>query len=59
MAQEPRMKKTNLRFLLALGSRKVVVLENEQQLSVYSDTSHSRKSDRVNAERIGHAVTAR
>lgn len=53
------MKKTNLRFLLALGSRKVVVLENEQQLSVYSDTSHSRKSDRVNAERIGHAVTAR
>lgn len=61
MVQEQCMKqtKTNLRFLLALGNRKVVVLEDEQQLSVYSDASKSRESNRVNAERIGQAVTAR
>lgn len=51
--------KQNLRFLLALGDRKVVVLQDEQELSVYSDTPTTRGAGRVSVERITSAVTAR
>lgn len=55
--KEPFMtKKTSLRFLLALGNTKVVVLNEQEGLQVYADTSTSRKHA-LAAERISEALT--
>lgn len=53
--------KSNLRFLLALGSRKVVVLENSDRLNIYSDAKETepREKSRVSVERITSAVLSR
>lgn len=51
--------KTNLRFLLALGNHKLVVVENQQEVSVYTNAHPTHEKNRVDAERIGQAVLAR
>lgn len=52
------MKNTsNLRFLLALGGQKIVVMQDDENMHVYSDESSGRGN--VSAARISHAVTAR
>lgn len=50
-------KKTSLRFLLALGNTKVVVLNDQEGLQVYADNSTSQKHA-VAAERISEALAA-
>lgn len=56
--KEPFMnKKTSLRFLLALGNTKVVVLNDREGLQVYADNSKSKKHA-VAAERISEALAA-
>lgn len=48
-------KKTSLRFLLALGHTKIVVLNNTEGLQVYADpTKRNRRA--VAAERISEAL---
>ncbi len=52
------IKKTpSLRFLLALGGKKVVVVQNQQDLQVYSD--QAPRSGHVFVERISNAIAAR
>lgn len=51
-------KNSNLRFLLALGGKKVVVMQQRDNLQVYSD-SHSCRTDEVTLQRISEAVSAR
>lgn len=46
-----------LRFLLALGGKKMVVMQQEQALHVYEDQRPCRNS--ISAERISHALTAK
>lgn len=46
-----------LRFLLALGGKKVVVMQEEEALHVYSDQRPCRNS--ISVERISNALTAR
>ena len=54
--KEPFMnKKTSLRFLLALGNTKVVVLNDREGLQVYADNS-TRQKHAVAAERISEAL---
>lgn len=50
-------RKTSLRFLLALGNTKVVVLNEEEGLQIYSDGKESRSKNAA-AERISEALTA-
>ncbi len=50
-------KKTSLRFLLALGNTKVVVLNEQEGMQVYSDGASSRKKHAVAAERISEALS--
>lgn len=51
-------KKTSLRFLLALGNTKVVVLNDREGLQIYAD-SPTNKKHAVAAERISEALTTR
>lgn len=52
------IKKTpSLRFLLALGGKKVVVMQDQEDMHVYSD--QTPRSSRVFVERISNAVAAR
>lgn len=46
-----------LRFLLALGGKRVVVMQEEDALHIYSDQRPGRNS--ISAERISHALAAR
>lgn len=49
--------KTHLRFLLALGNKKVIVTQDQQQWRAYSN---GRPRDRrVSAERVYQAVLVR
>ncbi len=48
-------KKTSLRFLLALGNTKVVVLNDPAGLQVYADQA-KRSKNAVAAERISEAL---
>ena len=50
-------KTNNLRFLLALGSKKVVVMQGQEDLQVYTDQSPSH--GRLFVERISNALAAR
>lgn len=52
-------KKTNLRFLLALGNKKVVVLKEADTLSVYSDNRPAGPKNRLSVERLTDAVSSR
>ncbi len=49
------MKKPNLRFLLALGSQKVVVMQQEDQMHIYG----SKAARNVSVERISQAVLSK
>ena len=49
-------KKPNLRFFLALGNTKIVLLEDEKELQLYSKHEDKRKS-MVSEERVLEAVT--
>ncbi len=52
------IKKTpSLRFLLALGGKKVVVMQDQENMHVYSD--QAPRSNGVFVERISHALTAK
>lgn len=51
--------KTNLRFLLALGNKKVIVLKDAETLSVYSDVSAEAEKHRLAVERISSAVSVK
>ena len=50
-------KKTSLRFLLALGNTKVVVLNEQEGLQVYSGGKTSGNKHAVAAERISEALS--
>lgn len=49
--------KPSLRFLLALGNTKVVVLNEEQGLQVYAAKDSKRQRHAVAAERISEALS--
>lgn len=49
--------KTNLRFLLALGNTKVVVLKEENDLHIYSNTPEKPLKGTIAAERLTEALT--
>ena len=51
-------KSTHLHFLLALGHKKVVVLKQQEQISIYSDDLH-RYQNRLSMERLAEAVGVR
>lgn len=51
-------KKTSLRFLLALGNSKVVVLNEQEGMQVYSGGKASHKKHAVAAERISEALSS-
>lgn len=54
------MKKTNLRFLLALGNTKVVVLKDpENTLQIYTGGNETDKKVTVTAEHISEALSAK
>jgi len=50
-------KKTSLRFLLALGNTKVVVLKDRDELQVYADGKSKSQKHAVAAERISEALS--
>ena len=54
-------KLTNLRFLLSLGDTKMVVLQDEEDLHIYSNqtTCKSRKKDQIAAEHVTEALVAK
>lgn len=49
---------TNLRFLLALGSTKIVVLKEEDNLRFYANKEKNRFKGGENAERLIEAFAA-
>ena len=51
-------KLTNLRFLLSLGDTKMVVLQNEEDLHIYTNqsTDTSRKKSTIVAEHVSEAL---
>ncbi|MCI7535271.1 hypothetical protein [Candidatus Avelusimicrobium faecicola] len=51
-------KSTHLHFLLALGHKKVVVLKQQEQISIYSDDLH-RYQNRLSMESLAEAVGVR
>lgn len=60
ICQELFMKnQTNLRFLLALGNTKIVVLKDHDDLQVYSNHTEKRHKNTVAAERLTEALTLR
>ncbi len=52
-------KTNNLRFLLALGNKKVVVVEEQDKMNVYSDNRPSGSKNRLSVERLAEAVSNR
>ncbi len=52
-------KQPNLRFLLALGNTKIVVLKDQEELQVYSSAQNKRQKNNVAAERLTEALTVR
>ncbi len=50
---------TNLRFLLALGNTKIVVLKDEDDLQVYSNPENKGKKHAVAPERLTEALVLR
>lgn len=50
---------TNLRFLLALGNTKIVVLKDQDNLHIYSNQPDKRQKKTVAAERLTEALTPR
>lgn len=50
-------KKTSLRFLLALGNTKVVVLNEGETLQIYAD-GRAKRQEYATAERISEALSA-
>ncbi len=52
-------KTNNLRFLLALGNKKVVVLKDQDTLNVYSDNRPASSKNRLSVERLAEAVANR
>ena len=51
--------KTNLRFLLALGNTKIVVLKDKDDLHVYTNSPNKRLKNTVAAERLTAALSVR
>ena len=47
-------KKPNLRFIMALGGQKIIILQDEQTMHVYSDKKPERKN--VSVERVCHVL---
>ena len=43
-------KKPNLRFLMALGGQKIIILQDDESLHVYSDKAAQRKN--VSVDRV-------
>lgn len=54
-------KPTNLRFLLALGSTKIVVLQDDNDLQIYSKThpKTSRKKASIVPEHVAEALISK
>lgn len=53
-------KSIHLHFLLALGHKKVVVLKQQERISIYTDNHHSpRYQNRLSMERLAEAVGAK
>lgn len=48
--------KNNLRFLLALGGTRIIVLKNENNFSFYANQEKNRFKDGANAERLIEAI---
>ena len=56
MAKQP----THLRFLLALGNTRIIALQDEENLRVYSSKKSSNaKRNSVQAEHISEALVAK
>ena len=52
-------KTAHLHFLLALGHKKVVVLKQQEQISIYSDDTPTRRyQNRLSMERLAEALGA-
>lgn len=51
--------KSNLRFLLALGNKKVIVLKNAESVNIYSNCNPLQEKNRVAIERISNAITVK
>ena len=51
-------KQSNLRFLLSLGGTKMVVLQDEEDLHIYTNqkTAKSRKQNPIAAEHVTEAI---
>ncbi len=54
-------KTTNLRFLLSLGNTKMVVLQDENDLHIYTNqpTAKSRKQHTIAAEHVTEALVSK
>lgn len=55
-------KQSNLRFLLSLGGTKMVVLQDENDLHIYSNQTPSKfhsKKDQIAAEHVTEALVAK
>lgn len=50
---------TNLRFLLALGNTKIVVLKDQDELHVYANSADKHQKHAVAAERLTEALSVR
>ncbi len=48
---------TNLRFLLALGNTKMIVLKDQENLHIYSNNTDKRQKNAVKADRLAQALT--
>lgn len=47
-------KKQNLRFLMALGGQKIIVLQDEENVHIYTDKRSERSN--VSAERVSALI---
>lgn len=54
-------KLNNLRFLLSLGDTKMVILQNEENLHIYTNqpTAKSRKQNIIAAEHVTEALISK
>ncbi len=54
-------KPTNLRFLLSLGGTKMIVLQDENDLHIYTNqpTAKSRKQNTIAAEHVTEALVSK
>ena len=55
------MKPTNLRFLLSLGNTKMVILQDEEDVHIYSNQSAdaSHKKNAITVEHVSEVIASK